>query len=142
MRDNKRCRDILSQDEDFVNGADRHLGGAGDGADGFAVGMAGEDDASLVGVDDAGRPPVRPRARAARASMARLPLIFSSNTFTHSPSSASCCRAVSCLLVLTRTRPTNATTTAFSFSKPVQQQRPSLQVGERVVERFHGGASL
>ena len=41
-------------DEDFVNGADRHLGGAGDGADGFAVGMAGEDDASLVGVDDAG----------------------------------------------------------------------------------------
>jgi hypothetical protein len=41
-------------DEDFVNGADRHLGGAGDGADGFAVGMAGEDDALLVGVDDAG----------------------------------------------------------------------------------------
>ena len=41
-------------DEDFVNGADRHLGGAGDGADGFAVGMAREDDASLVGVDDAG----------------------------------------------------------------------------------------
>ena len=40
-------------DEDFVNGADRHPGGAGDGADGFAVGMAGEDDASLVGVDDA-----------------------------------------------------------------------------------------
>ncbi|MEU4807197.1 hypothetical protein [Actinosynnema sp. NPDC023587] len=30
-----------------------------------------------------------------RASTASVPLIFSSNTFTHSPSSASCCRAVS-----------------------------------------------
>ena len=69
-------------------------------------------------------------------------LIFSSNIFTHSPSSASCCRAVSCLLVLTRTSPTNATTTALWFSKPVQQPMSSLQVGERVVERVHGVASL
>ena len=40
--------------EDVVDGADGHLGGAGDSADRFAVGVAGEDDASLVGGDDAG----------------------------------------------------------------------------------------
>ena len=37
-----------------MDGADRDLGGAGDGPDGFAVVVTGEDDAPLVGVDHAG----------------------------------------------------------------------------------------
>ncbi len=40
--------------DDGVDGADGELGGAGDGADGLAVEVAGDDDAALVRVDDAG----------------------------------------------------------------------------------------
>lgn len=40
--------------DDGVDGADGELGGVGDGADGFAVEVAGDDDAALVGIDDAG----------------------------------------------------------------------------------------
>jgi hypothetical protein len=40
--------------DDGVDGADGQLSGAGDGSDGLAVEVAGEDDAAFVGVDDAG----------------------------------------------------------------------------------------